>query len=342
MTTSSAAESAPDTPEVAHYSLGAPPDVWWDAHFEGAAVQILDFFGDDGISLTGKRVADVGCGDGIIDLGVVQRAGPECLVGFDLVSTDVDDLARLAKEHGGIDQLPDNLFFATSHERSIPAEDHSFDVVVSWSAFEHIADPVAVLREIRRILTHHGLLFIQLWPFYHSAHGTHLVDWFPDGFAQHRFRDEEIIARVRASGDQELASRLIDIYKTLNRITLDDLHAALTEVGFRVVKIALDAEKVHLPEEVAHLPLSHVAVSGVKLLAIPPAYDRPESVEPEKAEEVLLEPPSHQLDALRPAGEPAEEGGRPAEWIRRGVRTLRRRLADLDAALERYEESPER
>ena len=143
----------------------------------------------------------------------------------------MDDLARLAKENVDLDQLPDNLFFATSEERRIPAEDHSFDVVVSWSAFEHIADPASVLREIRRVLTHHGVLFIQLWPFYDAAHGTHLVDWFPEGFAQHRHTDEEIFARVRSRGDQELGARLIDIYRTLNKITLDDLGDALGRPG---------------------------------------------------------------------------------------------------------------
>jgi SAM-dependent methyltransferase len=329
MTTSPAAESA-DPTDVAHYSLGAPPKVWWDAHFESAAGQLLDFFGGDNLSLEGKRVADIGCGDGIIDLALTLRGRPERLVGFDIDPTDVDELARLAKEHADLDALPENLFFATSEERRIPAEDHSFDVVVSWSAFEHIADPVAVLTEIRRILTHHGVLFIQLWPFYDTAHGTHLVDWFPEGFAQHRYTDEEIIARVRSRGDQELGARLIDIYRTLNKITLDDLGAALREVGFRVVKIALDAEQVHLPEEVADLPLSHVAVSGVKLLAIPPTVDLGAGEPPEPLGERL-----HQLDAA-PLPDPAATEPVPT-FSARAAHAARAGLARLDGVLQRYD-----
>jgi len=332
MTTSPEPEGVPESMDVPHYSLGAPPKVWWDAHFESAAGQVLDFLAGDGISLEGKRVADIGCGDGIIDLGLVLKGRPERLVGFDVLNTDVDDLVRLAKDHADLDTLPENLFFATSGERTIPAEDHSFDVVVSWSAFEHIADPVAMLREIRRILTHHGLLFIQLWPFYDAAHGTHLVDWFPEGFAQHRHTDEEILARVRSRGDQELGSRLIDIYRTLNKITLDDLGAALREAGFRVVKIALDAEEVHLPEEVAHLPLTHVAVSGVKLLAIPPTADPEDLAEaaPEQPGELL-----HQLDAAPLPEEPEETPATP--FPTRAARTARAALAKLDTLLQRYE-----
>ncbi|HTZ43875.1 MAG TPA: class I SAM-dependent methyltransferase [Jatrophihabitans sp.] len=251
-----------------HYSKSASPQVWWDAHFGDAAGTVVDFFAGDGISLTGKRVADIGCGDGIIDLGVALTAKPERLVGFDILTTDVELLEQRAAELAGVETLPDNLFFATSDEVRLPAEDASFDYVISWSAFEHIADPVAVLREVRRILVDEGVLFIQLWPFYNSAHGTHLVDWYPDGFAQFRHPNADILQKVRTAGPDAMATEMLEVYRTLNGITADDLQAALWQAGFRIVKVALDCEAVHIPEEAAHLPLSSVAISGIKLLAI--------------------------------------------------------------------------
>jgi len=251
-----------------HYSKSASPKVWWDAHFTDAAGAVIDFFGGDGISLTGKRVADIGCGDGIIDLGVVTAAQPERLVGFDLLTADVQWLADRAAEHAGLSELPSSLFFATSEPDRLPAEDASFDYVMSWSAFEHIADPVAMLREIRRILVDDGVLFIQLWPFYNTAHGSHLVDWFPEGFAQFRYSNEHILRTVRDAGPDAMAAEMLEVYRTLNGITADDLQAALWRAGFRIVKVALDSEAVHIPEEAAHLPLTSVAVSGIKLLAI--------------------------------------------------------------------------
>lgn len=266
--TSTDAASKPSAACSDHYSKSASPQIWWDAHFNDAAGTVLDFFGGDGISLTDKRVADVGCGDGIIDLGVVLAAKPERLVGFDILTTDVDGLARRAAEHIGLAELPDNLFFATSDETRLPAEDASFDYVISWSAFEHIADPVAVLREIRRILVDDGVLFIQLWPFYNSAHGTHLVDWYPDGFAQFKHSNADILRTVRQAGPPEMAAEMLEVYRTLNGITADELQLALWRAGFRIVKVALDSESVHIPDEAAHLPLSSVAISGIKLLAI--------------------------------------------------------------------------
>ncbi len=251
-----------------HYSKSASPQVWWDAHFGDAAGTVLDYFGGDGISLTDKRVADIGCGDGIIDLGIALTAKPAKMVGFDILTTDVDGLARRAAEHIGLEKLPDNLFFATSDELQLPAEDASFDYVISWSAFEHIADPVTVLREVRRILVDDGVLFIQLWPFYNSAHGTHLVDWYPDGFAQFKHRNADILRTVRDAGPPEMATEMLEVYRTLNGITADGLQLALWRAGFRIVKVALDSESVHIPDEAAHLPLSSVAISGIKLLAV--------------------------------------------------------------------------
>jgi ubiquinone/menaquinone biosynthesis C-methylase UbiE len=326
---------APNDWERVHYSKSVAPDLWWRAHFEDATDTVIDFFGGDGISLQDKRVADVGCGDGIIDLGIALRAKPERIVGFDILSTDTAELTRLASERAGITELPPNLFFATSEERSIPAEDDSFDYVISWSAFEHIGDPVAILREIRRILTHQGVLFIQLWPFHDSAHGSHLVDWFPDGFAQYQYGEEEIVRILRASGDQEMAAEMIEIYRTLNRITVDELHDALTEAGFDVVKLALDAEAVHLPAEVRRQPLSRVGISGIKLLAIPREQEVPpiEADSPDEPSEMF----SHQRDAIPPAAGAAPGPPGPPAAHQRAVRALRRGLARLDDTLSRYD-----
>src|SRR5206468_13118666 len=151
--------------------------VWFRSHYEQAAGEIVDFFGGDGISLKGKRLADIGCGDGITDLGLAVQAEPASLVGFDVVDTDTDHLSELARA-AGVElpggTLPPALSFVTSGETQLPASDRSFDYVLSWSAFEHILDPVPLLREVHRVLTDDGVLFIQLWPFYDSEHGTHL------------------------------------------------------------------------------------------------------------------------------------------------------------------------
>jgi ubiquinone/menaquinone biosynthesis C-methylase UbiE len=315
-----------------HYSKSVDADAWWEAHFDQAAGEVQSFLGGDGISLQGKRVADIGCGDGIIDLGLAVQAEPGRLIGFDIQPTDVDALTDLARQRLSIERLPDALSFVTCGATSIPADDDIFDFAVSWSAFEHIADPHAVLKEIRRILTNQGVLFIQLWPFYDSAHGTHLVDWFPEGFAQFEHTDEEIIRRMRSSGDQNMAAEMLEIYRTLNKITLDELHEAVRGAGFKVVKVSLSTETLHIPDSVAHASLSRLAISGVKLLAIPdqsiahnapPAAEEPIAAEPAPVEDELapVEPP--------PAAAPTTGA--------RLVQSLRAGLGKLDELLSRFD-----
>lgn len=315
----------PSTEPVAsgHYSGSADGTVWFQSHFEQAAGEVIDFLGGDGISLEGKRVADVGCGDGITDLGLALRAKPASIVGFDVVPTDT---ATLREQAGACDvqELPDNLSFVTCGETGLPAPDGSFDYVLSWSAFEHILDPVPVLRDIRRVLTDEGVLFIQLWPFYDSAHGTHLVDWFPEGFAQFRYDDDEILRRMRATGNQDAVAGMYEAYRTLNRITADGLHAALRVAGFRVVKLELQSDGAHLPFEAADIPPSRIGISGIKLLAV--------KDEPRAAVPAVAEPDA----ARRPTPPPA---GTAARTRRQALRISRGALRRLDNQLTRLQAS---
>lgn len=242
---------------------------WFREHFEEAASQVIDFISADGIELEGKSVADVGCGDGIIGLGVAMAAKPARLVGFDLKATRRDELERMASMHAGIEELPASLEFRRSKATAIPADNGEFDVVFSWSAFEHVEDPVSLLREVRRILKPSGVLMIQIWPFFHSEHGSHLHEWFPDGFAPSRFSPDEIIERVHAdlADDPDWAEERIEEFRTLNRISLDELGRALLAADFFVAKLEVLGGTVHLDRDLARYPLSKLGVGGVKLLA---------------------------------------------------------------------------
>jgi SAM-dependent methyltransferase len=245
---------------------------WFKEHYGSAASQVIEFLGGDRISLAGRRVADIGCGDGIIDLGVVHQGGPELLVGFDVVPTDTAWLLDRAGAEGVAEELPAALEFRTCDPDRLPAADDSFDVVFTWSAFEHVAEPGVVAREIRRILRPDGILMLQLWPFYHSEHGAHLWQSLPDSsFVQLRHPAAEVERRVRAAAahDPALVEEFVEVFATLNRITLDDLQRALMSAGLVVTKLELMTETVRIPMDLARRPLTHLAISGVKLLAVP-------------------------------------------------------------------------
>jgi SAM-dependent methyltransferase len=244
---------------------------WFQDHFRKAADEVLDFLAGDGISLENREVADLGCGDGITDLGLALRGRPRRLTGFDLNATNTEHLLAEARAEGVADQLPPNLTFATSGETTIPAEDHAFDVIISWSAFEHVLQPVEVLTEIRRVLRPTGVFFLQLWPFFFSEHGSHLWHWFPDGFANLRHTDAAIEQRLRAdtTTDPAWIEQKIHDNRTLNRITLDGLQQAMLVAGLQPVKVELLSHTFRLSPELNRFPLSDLAISGVKLLAVP-------------------------------------------------------------------------
>jgi ubiquinone/menaquinone biosynthesis C-methylase UbiE len=247
-----------------------PERQWFFDHYADAAGQIVDFLAGDGISLEGLRVADVGAGDGIIDLGLAQNARPKSLVGFDIVPTNAEDLLRRAREQGVAERLPSSLEFRHSEPTRLPARDGEFDIVVTWSAFEHIREPIGVLREVRRILKPQGILFLQLWPFYHSERGSHLWEWFPGGF-HHLVDDSDAIERtVRERSDRpEWSEYMLKEFRELNRITVDELQLALQSAGLEVRKLELLTNPVHIPREALRYPLSTLGITGVKLLAVP-------------------------------------------------------------------------
>lgn len=246
----------------------SPESVWFWDHYESAANETLEYLQGDGIAVEGRRIADVGCGDGMIDLGLMHRGRPAELVGFDLNQVNEGHLLRVAGEAGVATELPAGLRFVASGPRELPAEDATFDIVVTWSAFEHVGEPISLLGEMRRIMKPDGVLFLQLWPFYHSARGSHLWDWFEDYVNLLRSEDE-IVAHMRANPFQSegWTEYMIDEYRHLNRIDVDELQRSLLTAGLAVRKFELLTHPVRIPTELQRYPLSQLGIGGIKLLA---------------------------------------------------------------------------
>ena len=70
----------------------SPEERWFRDHWQ-AAYQVLEY-----VDVTGKSVADIGSGDGIIDLALTLGGRPRELVGYDVNPTPVDQLPRLPAE----------------------------------------------------------------------------------------------------------------------------------------------------------------------------------------------------------------------------------------------------
>jgi SAM-dependent methyltransferase len=246
------------------------PDRWFKEHFDDAADEIIDFLGGAGVGFEGLRVADIGCGDGIIDLGLALKGRPGELVGYDLMEVDTDALREAARAAGVAEELPEGLRFERSEPVSIPAPDESFDVIVTWSVFEHVDDPVGLLGEIRRIINPtHGALFLQLWPFYGSEHGGHLWPHYEGPFPHLLRSDDEILRDIQGRQATDPRRSADDEYRSLNKITLAELQRALQVNRFAVAKLKLIANTVNVPPSLRERPLADLGIGGVELLATP-------------------------------------------------------------------------
>lgn len=99
----------------------------------------------------GSRVLDVGCGPGTITAEMADRVGPGgSVLGMD-AAADVVGLASDAHVRA-------NLSFTTGDVYAIDAADDSFDVVHAHQVLQHLADPVAALREMRRVCRPGGIV----------------------------------------------------------------------------------------------------------------------------------------------------------------------------------------
>lgn len=102
----------------------------------------------------GDRVLDVGCGTGAL-LEALSRAAPEAkFAGVDL-SEEMLEIAR--------HRLGEACDLRQGRAEALPFDDAEFDMVVSSNAFHFIRQPLAALREMRRVLKPGGRVVITDW-----------------------------------------------------------------------------------------------------------------------------------------------------------------------------------
>jgi SAM-dependent methyltransferase len=81
----------------------------------------------------GKRILDVGCGDGGSSILLALRGAH--VVGVDISPKAIDAAKRRAALHGIADRI---AFFATPFELFVPPDNEKFDVVCGWAVLHHL------------------------------------------------------------------------------------------------------------------------------------------------------------------------------------------------------------
>ena len=112
------------------------------------------------------RVLDDGCGGGGMCVSFAEEA--RWVVGIEPGDRFRDVGTRLAAEKGVT-----NVRFTYGDGTALPFRNAAFDLVLSHSVIEHVANPLEYLKEARRVLAPGGAMLLNTAP-YLSSSGSHL------------------------------------------------------------------------------------------------------------------------------------------------------------------------
>jgi arsenite methyltransferase len=176
----------------------------------------------------GDTLLDVGCGEGLVAFGALDRGAGEVV--FTDISRDVLDFCRgAASERGVLDRC---RFVEASADRLTPIEDESADVVTTRSVLIYVADKHAAFREFARVLRPGGRISL-LEPINRFAQTPGDV-WIGFDF----------------SAIPEIAAKLRALYEAIQPPDTDpmvdfderDLIALAEQTGFNPINLELEAE----------------------------------------------------------------------------------------------------
>ncbi|KNC18679.1 hypothetical protein AC792_10700 [Arthrobacter sp. RIT-PI-e] len=103
---------------------------------------------------SGMEVLDLGCGPGSITVGFADLVAPGSVLGID---RSADVIAQATATH----EDTVNAEFREGNIYDLDVADESFDVVHAHQVLQHLADPVAALREMRRVVRPGGIVAVR-------------------------------------------------------------------------------------------------------------------------------------------------------------------------------------
>lgn len=133
---------------------------WWDPDGESRPLHDLNpvraAYVADRLDLRGARVADVGCGGGLLS-EALARAGAR-VTGIDL-GEKVIEIARLHMHESRLESPNLDIDYRVQSSADLAAaEPESFDAVCCMELIEHVPDPAALVSDLVRMVKPGGVV----------------------------------------------------------------------------------------------------------------------------------------------------------------------------------------
>jgi len=258
------------TLDLASLSWRKGHEDWFFRHFDHAATTVISYLLGDDPRLKG-RILDVGCGDGITDLGIALRTRCDELVGIDPFSGFERLPSITAANHLPADAMrAANIRFMAEDANFLPFPDDSFDVLLSWGSIEHIAGGyLQALREMKRVLRPDGLLMMHPGLYYSNV-GHHLGEFSNEPFFHLKKSREDIRRMVLGTpprymdraGEFSSNEQYFQWFTELNPITVTSIERELRALDFRPWRVAVRTEPlIEYTPEIEHYPIQDLATT---------------------------------------------------------------------------------
>ena len=172
--------------------------------------------------LADKTVIDFGCEAGVEAIDMAQH-GVRRVIGLDIREEPLA-MARVAAKKAGVD---DSCVFTTKTDEKV-------DVVISLDAFEHFADPAAMLKVMRNLLKDDGYVLTCFGPTWYHPLGGHGFSIFP---WSHLVFSESVLLRWYREDTGRPAYHFEEVTGGLNKLTLRRFKKIVAQSDFKFESI---------------------------------------------------------------------------------------------------------
>ena len=188
----------------------------------------IHFLGD----LKGRKIADFGCGTGDFIADIAKKYDTAEITGIEISRAQYDE--AVAKNGGN-----PNVTLINSDVLKSGLEDDSFDLCYCRYLLEHVEDPVAVVKEMLRVVKRGGLVRAQ-------ENDLAVVFYHPEVKGLDAVCREFCALQVELGGDPFIGRKLFNIFKKAGAVIKGDSRVAAISAASILAKVARDRQMIEM------------------------------------------------------------------------------------------------